>query len=299
MASSYDWGGYSTGGDEGSAGGRFSTTQGFGDNTVPLGTVTAVSSNTVTASWTTGSNAYLGEERPLINTSRGVYTTGTLASGSGTAPFTIVGSGTAWAATFGAGAKSDLFLEYTAFNGAARFVIPVLTIVDDTHLTAEYSVSEVGASSFNPSGAYKIFHGGKVSSLAAPTSGNINTFSINLAAGGSGFQVGDTIEQPLGYNYHGKGVTAVLQKALNSPATGGGFYATNIGSYPYAYALRTSGSFVDGAVFDSNVSRSGLQFNGSAALAYLSSFDTSAASQVFLRALNSGGQRQEDFSTTV
>jgi hypothetical protein len=290
MFSSYDWGGFSTGGDEGSEGLRATSQQGFGNNTVPVGTVASVSGNTVTGSWTAGSNFALGEQRPLINTSRGVYSTGTLASGGGTAPFTIVGSGTTWAATFGAGAKSDLFLEYTALNGAARFVVPVLSIVDDTHLTAEYNIAEIGASGFNPSGAYKIFKGGLVSSLAAPPSGNTNANAVNLAAGGSGFQVGDSIEQPLGYNYHGIGVKVVLQAAL---ATGGGAGSSgvgvsNIGAYEYHSAYRSDGPFTDGLSFDSVLSRAGVLFTHPVG-SMLMSFNTASTGESIAYVLDNGG----------
>jgi hypothetical protein len=74
MASSYDAGGYSTGGDEGSEGGRFMSAQGdtSADGGFARGTVASVSGNTITGTWTAGTNASLGELRPLINTSRGV-----------------------------------------------------------------------------------------------------------------------------------------------------------------------------------------------------------------------------------
>ncbi|MCU1307076.1 MAG: putative autotransporter protein [Acidobacteriaceae bacterium] len=265
MFSSFDFGGYNTGGDEGSEGLRAVSFQGLGNGTVPVGTVSAITGTTITGTWTSGTNAYLGEQRPLINSSRGVYSTGTLASGSGTAPFTIVGSGTAWAATLGAGAKSDLFLEYTAFNGGARFVIPVLSIVDDTHLTAEYSISEIGPTGFSPSGAYKIFRGGMVSSLASPPSGSLNATAVNLAAGGGDFQVGDSIEQPLGYNYHGRGLQIALNQVLGGPTQGGGIAIDNVGTQNYRDAIRVSGavgSFVNGLNFFNQVGQ-GVVFNSS------------------------------------
>ncbi|MCU1309986.1 MAG: putative autotransporter protein [Candidatus Angelobacter sp.] len=283
MFSSYDFGGYSTGGDEGSEGLRATSQQGFGNGTVPIGTVAAVTGNTLTGAWTFGTNAFLGEQRPVINTSRGVYSTGTLASGSGTAPFTIVGSGTSWL-SLGSGAVTDLFLEYSAFNGGARFVIPILSIVDNTHLMAEYNLSELGATSFNPAGAYKIYRGGSVLSLAAPPSGNSNATAVNLAAGGSDFQVGDTIEQPLGYNYHGTGLVVSLQKVLATQSQGGGVYVTNIGTQPYRDAFRASGPFNSGLSFDGNLA-SGVNFTGASG-PFINSTDTTGGPQSIVTVLN-------------
>lgn len=262
-----DWGGYSANGDEGNEGGRFEADQADGvAYPVPSGAVTAATANAVTVSWTGGSNAYLGEARPLINLSRGLYATGTVA---GTAmsggACTVTGTGTAWAATFGAGAHQDLFLEISGNNGThLRWTVPVTQVVDDTHLAIEYNLAELGASCLGPwmtqSGAYKLYRGGTVSSLGAVIAGTKAPATVNLTAGGGFFQSGDIVEEPAGYNYHGTGVTAVVSRDVGEPQ-GSGVYVGNIGSAPFQNAFKSHGPFLSGIVIDSALSQDGLVFN--------------------------------------
>jgi len=124
-----DWGGYGAIGDEGNEGGRFEADQTDGSTyPVPSGTVSVVSGNAISVSWANGSNAYVGEARPLINLSRGVYSTGSVTSAAlSNGACTITGSGTGWASSVGAGAHQDLFLEITGNSGAhLRWTVPVL-----------------------------------------------------------------------------------------------------------------------------------------------------------------------------
>src|SRR5205085_1390051 len=141
------------------------------DGGFPRGTAASVSGNTITGTWTAGTNAGLGEQRPLINTSRGVYNTGTIASviGSGSPVVcTVSGSGTSWS-SLGTGAKTDLFLEITGnSNGTTKHVIPITSITDDTHLVVEYALAELGPTCYGAlmvtSGVYNIYKGGSVAS---------------------------------------------------------------------------------------------------------------------------------------
>ena len=301
MASVYDSGGYSTGGDEGSEGGRFMTMQGdsSADGGFPRGTVASVSSNTVTGTWTSSTNANLGEQRPLINTTRGVYNTGTIASaiGSGSPVVcTITGAGTAWS-TLGTGAKTDLFLNISGNdNGTTKHVVPITSITDDTHLVVEYSLAELGPSCYSTSmvttGAYNIYEGGMVASLAAPPSGSLNATAVNLVSGGGDFQVGDAIQQPLGYNYHGIGTSSSLSRLIGEPQ-GSGVYAHNVGTLPFRDAFRASGNFVNGISFDSGtLAGFGVLFAGPVSGGLMRSNDLTASSQVVLNLLNGSGTQR-------
>jgi hypothetical protein len=293
MASANDFGGYSTGGDEGSEGGRFMTAQGDGTATggFASGTVSAVSSNLVTGTWTSSSNATLGEQRPLINTSRAVYSTGTISAVTGTSPCTVTGVGTGWTA-LGTGPKTDLFLNISGNdNGTVKHVVPITSITDDTHLVLEYNLAELGATGFGStmvaSGAYNIYKGGMVTSLGtAGTDGNAT--SVNLSSGGSNFQVGDTIQQPLGYNYHGRGVQVALSRLVGE-TQGGGVYVDNTGTIPFRDAFRASGPFLNGLLFDSGtLSGHGLLFTNPVTGALVRTSDITAGSQTLVQTLSSG-----------
>lgn len=290
MASTYDFGGYSTGGDEGSEGGRFMTTQGDGTSGggVPVGTVFAVATNLVTGSWTSGTNASLGEQRPLINTSRAVYSTGTISSVASTSPCIVTGTATGWTA-LGAGAKTDLFLNITGNdNGAIKHVLPILSITDDTHLVVEYNQAEVGAGGFGPSltasGTYHIYKGGMVASLGTAGADG-NATSVNLASGGSNFQAGDSIQQPLGYNYHGRGVQISIQRSVGEP-NGGGVYVYNTGTPPFGDAFRATGAFTNGLRFDKTPTTAGIQFSTGLGGPFISSSDTTSGVQSIAQVLN-------------
>ncbi|MCU1285012.1 MAG: putative autotransporter protein [Acidobacteriales bacterium] len=300
MGESYDLGGFGTGGDEGSEGGRFTSIQGNGsaDGGFPRGTVAAVSGNVVTGTWTAGTNAALGEQRPLINTSRNVYSTGNIASASAGTPCTITGTGTGWSAGLGGtGAKSDLFLEIAGnSNGVTKHVVPVISVTDDTHLVIEYNLNELGPTCLGPtmssSGSYNIFKGGNVASLTAPVSGSLNAAAVNLSAGGGNFQVGDTIQQPLGYNYHGRGVQVLLQKIIGEPQ-GGGVYVGNAGVQPYRDAFVADGLFQNGIDFYGGpINQHGVVFNNPVTGSLIRQSDITAGTQQVLNILNSSGTQR-------
>jgi hypothetical protein len=151
-----------------------------------------------------------GQGRPLIVTTPAkVYSTGTIAgttydSGQNPTGCQLVGSGTAWATKFGAGAHSNLFIAFDAksWNGGAnKFVVPIANVIDDTHIRLYYLVPIISESNcpvtstdLASSATYKIYYGGKV--LAAPGKGQ--PFTVD-AGTGTHFAPGDTIENPLHY----------------------------------------------------------------------------------------------------
>lgn len=297
MASTYDFGGYSTGGDEGSEGGRFQTYQGDGTASggVPTGTVsTTPQGGVVTCTWNSGTNANLGEQRPLINTSRSVYNSGTIVSvtGSGSPVVcTVTGSGTLWAG-LGTGPKTDMFLNITGNDsGSVRHVVPILNIIDNTHLVIEFNLAEFGASTFGSgmvtSGSYNIFRGGTVYSLQAPPSGSLHPTAVLLSSGSSNFFTGDTVEQPLGYNYHGAGVQIVVQSLLApSPGTAG-IKLNNVGTRNFGDALFINGNFDNLIRTGSTFSDSLLKISTPHGCFYKNS-DVTAATQTIIQQLNSG-----------
>lgn len=231
--SQHSWGGYGTSGDEGDMGLRTWNLQGDGNTAdFPQGTVGSVSGSTVTGTWATengqASNQWLGDDRPLINTSRGVYSTGTISSitGSGSpAVCTVTGTGTGWTA-LGTGATSSLFLNIPANNnGPMMLVWPILSITDDTHLVIEYNQNVFGPScpsaSMSTSGSYNIYQGAKVAALVAPAGQapglNLNATAVTLAIPATMFQAGDAIQQPVAYNLLQTGIKAVIGKTVGEP----------------------------------------------------------------------------------
>lgn len=254
----HDWGGYGTGGDEGAHGLRSQVSQGIDDSTnIPNGTVASVSGNTVTGTWAVGgagaTNAWLGEGRPLINTSRNSYSIGTLASATLVSPTcTITGSGTAWSALT-TGAHSDLFMELTAQSvSPARFVVPITSITNDTTLVVSFLQNSFGAQCpvVSNGDAYHIFHGGMVTALSAVMDGSSNPTGATLAIIPSAFQAGDTIEQPYGANWTPHGLWVAMQRTL--PGHGIGAFIYNTGTQqmdagaeifgPWKYAVYTDGN---------------------------------------------------------
>ena len=272
-----DWGGYSTAGDEGESGLRVSSEQGMG-GTFPYGTVSAVNGNKVTAQWTYGYT--LGEQRPVINTSRNVYSTGTLVSAPTTSPCTITGSGTGWS-TLGTGSHSDLFLEIVPLSNAngVKYVVPITSISDDTHLVLEYTLSENGNVCIGaglPSGAaYNIYHGGLAASLDDPVTGRDPT-AVNLAVPASMFQVGDAVQQPLGYNLKTVGINVYVNQQIG-PGQGYGQMLYNTGTTTLESGLRVRGNFINPIRIDNN-SKMGSAIRVSSAGKFVELSDESSSS---------------------
>ncbi len=290
----YDWGGYGTGGDESNEGGRFQSAQTDGIAfTVPNGTVTAVNGNAVAVNWVNQSNAYAGEQRPLLDLSRGVYATGTIAgAGLVNGACTVAGAGTQWTA-LGTGGHGDLFLEITANDGPhLRWAVPIESVIDDTHVTVEYNLGEIGATCLGATmaqtGPYKIYHGGVVTGLGAVVAFTNKPGALTLAAGAGAFQAGDLVEQPVGYNYHGAGVVALVEREVGEPQ-GSAYEAGNLGSAPFQNVLRAAGPFLYGVAIDGALADDGVLFNGPVGGALLRANDTGAAQQAVLTLFASGG----------
>jgi hypothetical protein len=291
---SFDSGGYLTSGDEGTHGldgwaiqgsqDAYTTDGGF-----PRGIVTAVVGDTITVSWTAGTNAHLGSYRPLINTSRGVYNTGTISTITGS-PCVVTGAASLWN-SLTSGAHTDLFLNVTGNdNGTVKHVVPLTLITDNTHAVVEYKLAEIGDTCYGPtmtrSGTYNIYKGGTIASLVDAGIGN-DPVSVVLGSGqGANFQVGDSVQSPLGYNFNGVGVWSVVSRLIGEPS-GSLFRGLNVGTKPLGDVMYTSGPFTNGWRNGGNLSGAVIKQDGTYD-SFLNSTDISPVVQTVIQVLNSG-----------
>lgn len=231
-----------TGGDEGTVAVRADCQQGA---EVMTGTVSSINSNTLTVSSST--TRFLGEGRPLINTTgANVYSTGSIASILGTPPTVEGTGGMTWAAQFGAGAKTNLFFSLDSeTNGSLKYVVPIASITDDDTLVLEYvnqgsSQTWGGTSS---TGTYKIFKGSMVTGLSANVGETSPTSPTITVSDGTQFTATDTVEQPLGYGFTGRCIKAIYNRELASSVNGDAIIETGAlsGSKPPAALLTYTG----------------------------------------------------------
>ncbi len=292
FSSQHDWGGYYSGGDEGSEFVRGSVMQ--GDNNTsdfPQGTVASINGNVVTGSWTNGSNAWLGEQRPLIITSRGTDSTGTVAGMSYTGGNCVVtGSGTDWATQFGTGAVNQVFLNIPANNnGSMMLVWPITSISSNTSMVIGYTLNETGSQcpsiALATTGSYTIYQGAYVQTLSDPPSGQSNAIAVTVPAGGV-FQAGDTIQQPVSYNFNPIGLSVVLGRLVGEPQ-GVGLIVNNQNPAPIESLARLWGNAKYGIRFNGTVS-TGI-VNSAFTSAFLSLTSTTASVHNLITAQNSGG----------
>lgn len=259
MFSAYDWGGYLTGGDEGSEGIRAAAVQtdGAASGNVPVGAVTGIDNpaGTVTVAWSNGTGAYVGEQRPIIITSRAIYNSGTVASTDTTGGCRVVGAGTGWSALGVTGLPiGGKFLEITGnTNGIFKHVVPLSFLTDATHIQLSYLIAEIGSSCYGSlmtsSGAYNIYAGEIVTGMSNPdAAGNPQTFTF-LNNNISAFQVGDAVEQPIGYNFHAAAVQVVIGRKIGDPSSSAAIKVDNIDTPQIGDAMFVNGAFVRGIRF--------------------------------------------------
>lgn len=307
MFAAYDFGGYSTGGDEGAEGVRGSAYQGDGfgaDGNYPRGQAQGTcgyGANYVCAAWSGGTNANLGVGRWVINTSWSPYSTGSILSGSGTSPAcTLVGSGTTWT-SLGTGDHSDLALEFVPYDGSggAKWVVPVNHITDNTHLNVTFGIAEIGNSCFNAAGNYVIYKGSQVIGLGDPAIGVDPTAVLLTQASANVFRVLDNIEEALSPGFHGTGVVALVGKVTNGPVLGSGVVASNVFTPLFQNAFRATGNWQNGISFDGGTLAEGVNFAQPVSDSLIRSNDITASSQRIFNVLSSGGsQRYWEYDRT-
>jgi hypothetical protein len=108
----------------------------------------------------------------------------------------------------------------------------------------------------------------------------LNAVAVNLAAGASDFIVGDSIQQPMAYNYHPTGVTSIVGKILGGTSLGSGVVSNNVYTQEIQNAYRGIGNWNNGISFDSGtISGAGVKFSGPVAGALVRQNDNSASNQ--------------------
>jgi len=236
------------GGGECAVGVRGSARQG---DAVMTATVSSALDNgtTWTLNYTGATNeSRRGVDRYVINTNPAkVYSTGTVTSFAGTPP-TVTGSGTAWATQFGAGSHTDLCFSQNDDDAAGfKFVLPVRSITDNTHLVLDFNPQAADKSwpgANDGSSAYRLYYCGKT------TSYNVEGGSLTVAEGATNWAASDTLEVPLGWAWYGSGITSVVVNNLPS-FSANGFILTNTPSdEPLRNALSVGGKAYFGLNFD-------------------------------------------------
>jgi hypothetical protein len=237
----YEGGNTNAAGDEGIEGAVIRTGQ---MSTEFTGIVSSVSGNVL--NYTSPVAEYdRGEGRLVINQTTGMYTTGTIASISGTPP-TVTGTGTAWTTLGAVGAVSNLCFSLTNANtqnpaNTHPYVNRVRSIGSDTSIVLDYSFSgsDVAWAGDATTGAYTMYKCSKVTKVA-------ETGSMTVADG-TQFTTGDHLMIPLGDNVLINGIALSVQPFV--PSSAGGGYAIAIGAYSntrwYRNAITFAGNYTN------------------------------------------------------
>jgi hypothetical protein len=208
--------------------------------------VASISGNTVTLSCT-GNCAQLGEQQPLLNTSRGGYSAGTVASIGG-APPVIAGVGTSWASLCPGGvapcAPANLWFEFTGEPGYASGVhmaIPIQTITSNTSATLVLNAQ--GSNNNYPglagSGGYVIYQGSPITAVGYVTAFGSGSTLTATVMDATQFQVGDHVLETGAPMQGMRWAHGTLTQNVPEPGTMAGALMNLIsnGRYPKAYGL--------------------------------------------------------------
>lgn len=291
----YGFGGYGAGGDEGQEGLRIWNNVGDGTATGGVSTSSSITVNGLTISGTWVNPHNLGvRNAPLIITSRGTYSTGTL---SGATSFSggachITGVGTNWKTQFGSGAKSTLFLRIPQLESASsKFIVPI-TAVDntvETDISINYQTNEIGAGCPTlVAGTYTIYQGSTVTSLGPPVSGTIDPNYV-IVASASPFLNGDAVEQPVDYNVTMFGFSVTQYSPFTQGGLHRGGYIQNIGPAQLESGLRINGNTGGYQYGIRMMNTIGYAIKGGEVMnGFLTSSDTTTANFFILSLLSSG-----------
>jgi hypothetical protein len=250
------YGGSNAGGDEGVEAFHFEADQGNGPlapaaSNIATATINSVTSGSgvTTLGLTSGVNLdLLGELRWLIDTTAAkVYSTGTIASISGSPPV-VTGSGTTWTSLTGGG---YCFSLNGNANGILMQVIPVQSISSDTSLTLGYNVQGAAKplAGLTTTGGYQIFPcsqiaaGGLPLGLGAP---GLTAASVTVTNGYTGWASSDTVQLPLGFDTFISGNFVNIGPQLPMGIIPVGMHITNLAPQlwqPETWGLSIGGSF--------------------------------------------------------
>jgi hypothetical protein len=185
----YQWGNSNAAGDEGVKGIGVYAQQGWSEFGA---TISGITGNTLSYTGASSDEYSRGEGRLLLNTTTGVYATGTITAIAGTPPV-VTGSGTLWT-TLGSGTVSNLCFELDSGNAvnSLLYVIRVASIGSDTSLTLDYAYlggqsAWVGDAT---TGTYKIYKCSTVTAVA-------KTGAVTVADA-TQFSIGNSIKMPVG-----------------------------------------------------------------------------------------------------
>lgn len=232
------WGNTNAAGDEGEKGIAVNTYQG---NSEFNATVSSIAGNVINYTGASSDEPYSrGEQRLLIDTTTGVYSTGTISAISGTPP-TVTGSGTGWS-SLGVGTHANLCFELDGGNAANSFlyVLQINSIVSDTSLTLLNSNSN-GNSAWQgdaTTGTYKIYKCSITTAIAK--AGAVTVVD------GTQFNPGDAIRMPIGNQLLTIGVAIQLARFVPGGIGNQGLsIANNLSGNPRTAdkAIGSSGNF--------------------------------------------------------
>jgi hypothetical protein len=254
----FNWGGLVDGvGDEGGNNGAFRHIQGDGNGAAPVnvfkGTVTNISSNTLTIGSHINSFT-IGEYRPLlITTPAKVYSVGTVTVTSGGA--TVTGSGTSWLSLCPGGVACTYTLKNTrlwfdlthydyTFGGVTNhYAQPVCGISTNTSLTLCSTKIDYNASAQT----YSIFKGSTVTALVSPVPTMASTLQMTVD-NATDYAVTDTLEQPVHWNFQANVVSIGCLVTFGPTGTCNGEITTNIGRVAGGIAHYLVGNWAIGQV---------------------------------------------------
>ncbi|MEO5936628.1 MAG: hypothetical protein ABIP81_05395, partial [Terriglobales bacterium] len=294
------WGGSRPGfGDEASVpiSARFS--QG---TTIFSGTISAKSGNTLTFASTLNANTLGAGSRWMLNKTTGVYAVGTAQFTVGT---TVNGFGTSWTSL---GAASDYCFSLDAEEeGGRKFVIPVQSWTDDTHLVLAMAP---GTFMSLVAGTYKLYRCSEVAEVNVDkTSTSPGVPPTATLVNATGFAVTDQVELPLSPMWGGVGVKIVMspQIATTRDLTGLSISNLNNGASKRIHnAIVSTGNFRRGLEFNGGTIRQtyGILWNAMASPEYLILANDTADSAVIVhssvsrRAATGGEARFTYFNST-
>lgn len=218
-------------------------------------TITSISGNTLSYN-TIFYPGDRGQDRYLINTTTGVYSTGTVSSISGANP-TVTGSGTNWT-SLGSGAVSNLYfaMDSDTSTYGQKHVVKIATINSATSITLDYTVAgaaQAWPSGAATSGAYKIYKGSDIAHVYDSTLGVVD---------GTQFAIGDVVESPAHRGANGAGINLTLIQKIPSPLGFVGIDINNTSSIAANYLIGASGSYSRLVSVNGNITGNILHLSG-------------------------------------
>jgi hypothetical protein len=190
-----------------------------------------------------------GEGRSLINTSAGIYSTGTISGISAASPPVVTGTGTTWTSLGAVGAVTGLYfaMDQDVTTYGYKHVWRVRSINSDTSITLD-SVG-IGTDTGFPvlyasytNLAYKIYKGSEITTLAD------NSLTVATPAS---FAAGNNVEQPIARGQSYTGIAVVSEMKLpHASASGIAVNNGNSPNVPLSNGIVINGKTTTGIIFN-------------------------------------------------